>query len=215
MLQHDLPKSLLDGPLPPDTKMEHMYDNWGFTIYRTSYGGNTDLYCESLLQTIKINVRLAITTHASRSREPGDREVGAAMLMVELFRLDDRSDIALEGKSLDGIRDKYPEQRFSWSKRRPGDTAGPPYPCVFLVADAEVLKDIGLGNYVFKCVDMDFFQRDYRHNWRVPQSYYGWMLMGPLGVLPLWQRLWNSQFLEEDIAPNCSLWTTAEDLGPL
>lgn len=193
-----LPAKLLDEPPPPDAKTEDLYDRWGFTIYRTAYGGETNIYWEALLQTLHTNVLVAITQY--HEDEPDEREANAVELLLELLRLDNRSDPALDGKSLDELRDAYHREPFGWLKRQPGAIEGPPNPSVFLVADADVLKSVEAGTYVFKCVDMDFFQRSHVQSPRVPQDYYGWMLMSPIAVLPLWQRLWRSDVLE-NIAP--------------
>lgn len=198
-LQSSLPEKLLDKAPPPDAKVEDIYDQWGFTIYRTAYGGQTDIYWEALLQTIHANLRASITYyHGDKPREEGEE---AGKLLPELFRLDGRSSLNLEGKTLDELRDSYHKEPFCWTRLDPFEEEEHPRPGVFLVADADVLKRVEFGIFVFKCIDMDFYQRDRMPNSRVVQNYWGWMPMSPIAILPLYQRLRDGSALE-DFAPS-------------
>ena len=200
LLQSSLPKKFLDKPFPPEAKAEDIYDQWGFTIYRTAYGGATDAYWEALLQTIHANLRACIKCyHAEDKPREGEEEAGKVLL--EFFRLDERSGLNLEGKTLDELRDSYHKEPFCWGRLDPFEEQEQPRPAVFLVADAEVLRRVEFGTFVFKCVDVDFYQRDYVPNSRVIQNYWGWMPMSPVAILPLFQRLQDGSALE-DFAPS-------------
>ncbi|KAL8366601.1 hypothetical protein RB595_010455 [Gaeumannomyces hyphopodioides] len=98
--------------------------NWGFTIYRTAYGGDTEASWNTLLKNIRQNI------HHNTDREPlreygyapedttskdgrtrKKREVWESLPKArELFRLDPRSDQALlENASPDRLRELFKE----------------------------------------------------------------------------------------------------------
>lgn len=199
LLQSSLPKKFLDQPAPQGAKVEDIYDQWGFTIYRTAYGGQTDLYWGALLQTIHANLRASVVHYHGDKLIEGEERAGE--LLLGLFRLDARSGLNLEGKTLDELRDSYHKEPFCWGRIDPFEEEERPRPAVFLVADADVLKRVELGTFVFKCVDMDFYQREYVSNSRVIQNYWGWMPVSPIAILPLYQRLRDGSALE-DFAPS-------------
>lgn len=191
---------------PPDPGPEDLYGEWGFTIYRTAYGPRTDTYWEALLQTIRGNLRASITQYyegIDRDEPVSEDEKEAGKLLLNLFRLDERSGLNLKDKSLDDLRDSYHKEPFRWRKfyDDPHNPKDEPWPCIFFVADDEVLKRVEAGTYIFKCVDMDFYHREYKPHPRVPQSYWGWMPITPLAVLPLWQEYNDGGFELELVAP--------------
>ncbi|SPJ71140.1 uncharacterized protein FTOL_00868 [Fusarium torulosum] len=116
---------------------------WGFTVYRTYYGPGSDENWNTLL---------------SKAKEEADKELMAYVIggdeetaekLKPLFRLDARSDPALlDGLSLAELCKVYKDKM-----------GGEPEPvhqfCVFLVAEEQVLNQIGQGNFIIKAVDAD------------------------------------------------------------
>ncbi|KIL85982.1 hypothetical protein FAVG1_10951 [Fusarium avenaceum] len=116
---------------------------WGFTVYRTYYGPGSDENWDTL---------------CNKAKEEADKELMACIYdgneeiaekLKPLFRLDARSDpVLLDGLSLAELCKVYKDK-----------TGGEPEPvhrcCVFLVADEQVLSQIGQGNFIIKAVDAD------------------------------------------------------------
>jgi hypothetical protein len=108
----------------------------------------------------------------------------AAQQVWSLFRLDARSDPALEGLSMEQLRLLY----------RTGDGGVPMNADLrshhsFLFADEEVLSNADA--FLIKCVQADYEAADYvPRNVRVDgQHYFGWMKMEFADVLGLWNEL--------------------------
>lgn len=132
-LQSSLPRKFLDETPPADAKVKDIYDQWRYTIYRTAYGGETDIYWEALQQTIQANLRASITHYHGDKHREGEDEAGK--LLLELFRLNARSCLNLEGKTPDELRDLYHKEPFCWAGLGDFEEEKRPTPGVFLVAD--------------------------------------------------------------------------------
>ncbi|KAF2820808.1 hypothetical protein CC86DRAFT_332805 [Ophiobolus disseminans] len=155
------------------------FRNWGYTIYRTAYGPSTDERWQQLLDKIRTQAYAATSRVCQTTADdPTVQQIWA------LFRLDARSDPALEGLSMDQLRLLYGN----------GD-GGVPMNAdlkthrVFLLADKEVLSDAEVS--LIKCVQADYEAADYvPRNTRVGgQSFFGWMPMKAAEIVELWKEL--------------------------
>ncbi|KAH6639117.1 hypothetical protein C7974DRAFT_126550 [Boeremia exigua] len=163
------------------------FRNWGYTIYRTAYGPSTDQQWQQLLEKIRTQA-YAATLRVCEADDPAVQEIWS------LFRLDARSDPALDGLSMEQLRLQYrnsdggvPINADLWSHR------------VFLLADKEVLLDTNA--FLLKCVEADYEAADHvpRNTWLGGQWYFGWMLMRSAEIVELWKEL---EFYDLDrIAP--------------
>lgn len=116
---------------------------WGFTVYRTYYGLGSDQNWDTLRNKAKVEADKGLIACVY------DVNDEIAEKLEPLFRLDARSDPALlDGLSLAELCKVYKDK-----------TSGEPEPvhrcCVFLVADEQVLKQIGRENFIIKAVDAD------------------------------------------------------------
>jgi len=167
------------------------FRNWGFTIYRTAYGPSTDEQWQQLLEEIRAQAHAATLRLCETTADDP-----AMQWLWSLFRLDARSDPALDGLSMEQVRLLY----------RNGDggvamNADFRSHRVFLFADAEVLSKANA--ILVKCVEADYEAADYvpRHSrgGLGKHYYFGWMPMKAPEVVALWKELEVNDL--EDIAP--------------
>ncbi|KAM6505195.1 hypothetical protein FSOLCH5_015114 [Fusarium solani] len=176
-------QSVLEGleQYPPDTDsiepLEEIQQpaNWGFTIYRTYYGPSSDDNWNKLLAATKRHAEEELMTY-------DDHE--AAEKLKPLFRLDARSDPSL----LSGLDRQALCQIYKEGK------GGKPMPSksgfVFLLADEDVLNQVGEGTFIVKAVDAEETPREeipLREGDEPP--YWGWMRMETRQLLELWGEL--------------------------
>lgn len=162
--------------------------NWGFTIYRTYYGPSSDDNWNKMLVATKKHAEEELMTY-------DDDEENEKL--KELFRLDARSDPSL----LSGLDRKALCQTYHEGK------GGKPMPqnegFVFLLADEEVLNQVGEGTFIVKAVDAEETPREeipLREDDDEP-TYWGWMRMETRQLLELWGELeWFRGF-------DCMAWT--------
>lgn len=153
--------------------------NWGFTVYRTSYGPSTEEQWQHFLQKVQTHAYKQTQEVADASENNPD-----FVQIWSLFQIDARSNPALAGLGLDELRRLY----------NSGD-GGPPVNAdlrshrVFLVADDAVLSDV--ETFTVKCVEADYQAND--HIPRNPrlggQRYFGWMPMRAEDIVGLWKEL--------------------------
>lgn len=193
-----------DGDLPADAdSRDDFWHNWGFTIYRTAYGGEqSDRHWQALLDKIRAEAE-------EETRRYGTDEAARAAggRLRALFRLDARSDAArLDGASDDRLRELYKAGEPGADGKPPVMHAAPPRRRHFLVADARVLEDAGAGRRFWaRCVQADYAPEDYAsRNPRVfvGQYFFGWMQMTTRSILDLWSDLYLRDL--EQIAPRSS-----------
>ncbi|KAH7093222.1 hypothetical protein FB567DRAFT_170067 [Paraphoma chrysanthemicola] len=155
------------------------FRNWGYTIYRTAYGPSTDQRWQRLLEKIQIQA-YAATLRVCKTTADNP----AVQQLWSLFRLDARSDPALDSLSMEQLRLLY----------RNGD-GGVPMNAdfrshrVFLLADEEVLSDADAC--LIKCVEADYEAADHvpRNTRLGGQRYFGWMPMRSAEIMELWKEL--------------------------
>lgn len=116
-LRGSLPNKLFEETPPSEGGPEDLYHVSGLTIYRTVYGRQTETSWEALIQTIPANVQACVSeyyTYGESTTSEDEEEAGK--LLLNFFRLDNRSGLSLKGKSLDDLRDSYLKEPFHWSK---------------------------------------------------------------------------------------------------
>ncbi|KAM0376609.1 hypothetical protein ACHAPY_007155 [Fusarium culmorum] len=178
-------RRVLDRTLPENFKY---FRNWGFTIYRTCYGTESDEHWNTLLQT-----RLALGYHAMDEVREDDKRWGfpphndkAAYLekieiMKKLFHLFPREDPdLLNGLDIAGIRKLCLEEaeQAESEKNMVGTCLN-----FVLVEDEGVLKDIANNNFVVKAVGYDWSPIQHAGSW-------GWMRLATGDLLQLWEMLY-------------------------
>jgi hypothetical protein len=187
-----------DETFPAGTDLTPYYRPWGFTIYRTTYGGSSEEHWQSLLDFIRTAVTKEVT-----SDQGVDQADPTAQHIMSLFRLDARSDPeVLDGLGIEEIRKVYEQaiggepMNANWKERR-----------VFLLVDDEVIEEHGfmtgkIGHKPWiKCVEPYYVDSDHiPRNSRVgPQRYFGFMKMRASSVAGLWSLLYTDWLSE--IAP--------------
>lgn len=200
-----------EGDLPADAdERDEFWLNWGFTIYRTAYGGEqSDQHWQALLAKIRAQAEEETRVHATErpgSATAGDAERAADRLRA-LFRLDAHSDAArLDGASDDRLRELYRAGEPPGEDGKPPVMhGGVPRRRHFLVADAQVLEDAGNGRFWARCVQADYEPDDYvsrNPRFFVGQYFFGWMQMTTRSILELWSDLATRDL--DQIAPRSS-----------
>ncbi|KAH4111885.1 hypothetical protein HBH47_233660 [Parastagonospora nodorum] len=171
-----------DRIIMPEEDREQFLRPWGFIIYRTFYGPDSDESWTKLLQTITAGVR------AGLNKMDGAEDTAATAKVLGLFKLDARSDPALlAGLTLEDVRKLYLEEG-------PGaqliNMDNGPWR-LFLLADAEVLGEADLR--LLKVVEGDYdpIDRVPKNTRGGPQRYFGWLTMSPTTVAELWDELYS------------------------
>ncbi|RGP75831.1 hypothetical protein FLONG3_5588 [Fusarium longipes] len=177
----------LDKRLPENFKY---FENWGFTIYRTYYGAESDEHWNTLLEVLRQQTLLALGYHETEEARERERrwkfkrsqsvaeDLEQISWMKKLFRLFPREDPSLlEGLDIHGIRELAIKEhaeaekkllRASWS--------------FVLVADEAVLKDIARCEFVVKAVGYDWHPTTNASSW-------GWVRISTGDLLELWEIL--------------------------
>ena len=172
---------------------------WGFTLYRTEYGGPSEARWQTLVDAIQAHVAAKLAPGGDDDDEEGEEEGESPQVtraaLLRLFRLDVQSDAAaLQSQPLDVLRAQFLEGALAAAAP---ETVLAPQQRIFLLADAEVLGDDeafsdgpGGGLWV-KAVQADYTAADHtpRDAREGPQRYFGWMKMRADAVLGLWRVL--------------------------
>ena len=192
------------------TRDDASYVNWGFTIYRTAYGGTTDQAWQTLLRKIQDDLAEEGAYYKEHhddywSTKPANPE--AADKFMSLFKLDPRSDPdLLEGATMAQVREIYQKGIGG-----PPMTHEIPQYHLFLLADTEVLDAVAKGEFWMKCVQGEYKAEDYtiKDEEGVPTEqlfYYGYIKMTVQSLLVLWDRLsirnlgdFSPPFIEEPV----------------
>lgn len=169
---------------------EGVCDTWGFPIYRTAYGGETDRHWETLLQTIREQVSEELETQQQAEDKNkwrrGNPEAASKLLL--LFRLEPFSDRdLLENAGFDSLRQMYKDNRDDLPAKYTPDRYH-----LFLVADAEVLAAVARGNLWVKIVNPRYRPEDFViKNRRMGRGlwFLGYMWMTTESLLVLWHWL--------------------------
>ncbi|RKK12151.1 hypothetical protein BFJ66_g15686 [Fusarium oxysporum f. sp. cepae] len=183
-------KEKLDRTLPENSKY---YGHWGYTIYRTHYGPESDKQWDTLLDASKRQTMLAVGYYQDMPFEDELMHQRAGFLpktwyyesqkeysddierIKDLFHLDIREDPSLDGLGVHEIRElclrDRPETQEAMAGRR--------FKFV-LLADRAVFKAMERGEFVVKAVSYDW--EDGWNNW-------GWMRIPTGYLLALWHSL--------------------------
>ncbi|KAJ4252462.1 hypothetical protein NW762_011063 [Fusarium torreyae] len=183
----------LDRTLPENSKY---FRNWGFTVYRTYYGPESDKHWNILLDLMRQQTLLALGYHEDESLWENDHkwEVGwykskAAYLsqlnqFKNLFRLDAREDASLlDGLDIASVRELCLKEHSEAEEKLTGAAEF----CFVLVADEAVLRDIAREEFVIKAVGYDWVQKE---------GGWGWVRLHTHDLLELWEMLLLSQLLD-------------------
>ncbi|QPC71938.1 hypothetical protein HYE68_002690 [Fusarium pseudograminearum] len=185
-------RRVLDRTLPENFKY---FRNWGFTIYRTYYGTESDEHWNTLLQVLTQQTRLALGYHerekvknmdyrwASDPRREDSVYTDRIQIMKKLFRLLPREDPdLLTGLDIAAIRKLCLEEgEYDESEK---NMVGSCFNFV-LVADEAILKDIANNEFVIKAVGYDWCPIQNQGSW-------GWMRLATGDLLQLWENLFIS-----------------------
>ncbi|KAF5259703.1 hypothetical protein FOXYS1_9668 [Fusarium oxysporum] len=174
------------------------YRNWGFTVYRTYYGPDSDKHWETLIDAMTRQTHLALGYHETEMIYQEDQRqkwglyadksdyVDDINRLKKLFRLTVRDDSSvLDGLDIPRIRDLCRKELPEASKNIEGAKA-----CFVFVADEAVLNDIARGVFVIKVVG---------YNWDEDRIGQGWMRIPTGEVLTFWESLLLWDFIETDV----------------
>ncbi|KAH5960418.1 hypothetical protein HBI85_159660 [Parastagonospora nodorum] len=151
---------------------------WGFTIYRTYHGPDSDEQWSALLEKITDGVGESLTY-----LEEVDKNPDAVTKALLHFRTDARSDAAtLDGMSLQDVRFAFldgvggqpmnTEENYPWR--------------LFLLADAQVLQNPDLSLIKVAAPHYDPGRHVPRNGWSGRKKYFGWITMPTSAVLELY-----------------------------
>ncbi|RSL94207.1 hypothetical protein CDV31_014409 [Fusarium ambrosium] len=162
------------------------YHQWGFPIYRTYYGPESDKHWNMLLGALKHQTRLAFGFFEDEEDVEEEVDQGDVQRLKELFHLDTREDASL----LDGL-----DVRDIWAlcQNEEVDKQRAMADRVFrfvLLADRSVFKDIERGEFIVKAISLD---------WREGFRGWGWMRIPTGYLLDLWQTLMLSSYHTERV----------------
>ncbi|CAI6296072.1 unnamed protein product [Periconia digitata] len=169
------------------------YLPWGFTIYRTHYGEDSDEHWTALVQMIRADVKSQILD--KREEDP------LAQQLLSLFTLDARSDASkYDGLSMDELRiafrDKIGGEPMNADRREHR---------VALLVDQDVIDaqramvGVARNQPWVKCVEIDYVASEHEpRHWRLPrQTYFGWMKLDARNIPQFWDQLtvqWMFEF---------------------
>ncbi|KAG5788781.1 hypothetical protein H9Q69_012152 [Fusarium xylarioides] len=176
----------------------HHYRKWGFTIYRTYYGKESDKHWQALLYSLRHQTKLAFGAF----EDDGETDQDGMRRVQELFYLDVRENPSqLDGLDVRGLREfckaekikqtealKRADPKYRVSTRYHETPAMAEYLFNFvLLADKAVLKDLENGEFIVKTISLLW---DGYSGW-------GWMRIPTGYLLELWIFLmWNKNRTE-------------------
>lgn len=153
-------------------------EKWGFTVYRTAYGSESERYWRAIIDDLQAQVPASLNERTDGQPDPKAQEV------LSLFRLDPQSDEErLAGLTMQQMREHFLQESNNEQDPRPMNTFKPPMlgNHLFLLVDEEVISAAASGQdeqLWVKCVDADYRAEDaVPRNTRVRQTYFGWMKM--------------------------------------
>ncbi|KAG9495645.1 hypothetical protein J7337_012199 [Fusarium musae] len=171
----------------------HHYRKWGFTIYRTYYGKESDKHWKTLLYSLRHQTKLAFGAF----EDDGETDQDDMRRVQELFHLDHRDDPSkLDGLDVRGLREfcnaeklqetevvEKANRKLRVSTRPPENRAMADYLFDYvLLADEAVLKNVENGEFIVKAVSLSW---DGHSGW-------GWVRIPTGYLLDLWTFLmWN------------------------
>ncbi|RBQ75506.1 hypothetical protein FVER14953_13770 [Fusarium verticillioides] len=188
------------GRKNPDNLHHLRHRNWGFSVYRTYYGKDSDKHWQALLYSLRHQTKLAFG--AFEDEEEADQD--DRRQVQELFHLDIRENPScLDGLDVRGLRDFCNAEKLKESKVTGREEGNIKYRVstrpdegramaddlfkFVLLADEAVLKDIGNGEFIVKTISLSW---DGYSGW-------GWMRIPTGYLLELWIFLmWNKHRTE-------------------
>ncbi|CEI63245.1 hypothetical protein FVEN_g216 [Fusarium venenatum] len=186
----------LDRMLPENFKY---FRTWGFRIYRTYYGPESDESWNTLLQVLPQQIRLALGYHEIDEVRGKDRRwardthrdevvyLERLEVMKKLFRLIPREDPdLLAGLDIAGVGKVCLEEGEHVESEK--NIVGSRFNFA-LVADERILKDIANNNFVVKAVGYDWDPVQHSYSW-------GWIRLRTGDLLQFWENLFISYELD-------------------
>ncbi|KAI1056072.1 hypothetical protein LB507_001492 [Fusarium sp. FIESC RH6] len=169
---------------------------WGFTIYRAYYGEESEEAWRMLLYSLRHQTKLAFGAYAEGADTEHDVNSNDIQRLKDLFSLEVREDLCLEGLDVRGLREfckaelskeietiETPNRR-RFKTTRPRETQGMAdweFDYV-LLADEAVLKDVARGEFIVKAVSFKWKDGEFDSTW-------GWMRIPTGYLLELWHHL--------------------------
>lgn len=205
-----------DVPLGKDISECGFKEKWGFTIYRTTYGSESERYWEAIINDLQAQVPTSLSERVQSSRNHGEgtrswvdpgEPATEAQEILSLFRLDPRSDEKrLAGLTMQQTRENFLQETNNTQDLRPMNTFRPKMlgNHLLLLVDDEVISAAasGQGQQLWvKCVDADYkAENAVPRNPRVRQTYFGWMKMTTRSLVDFREHLETFREFER-IAP--------------
>lgn len=155
------------------------YKQWGFVIYRTYYGPESDQQWTMLIKHISTTVLAGLRKYQDQGEDPK-----AVSILSANFKLDARSDpTALNGLTMDQVSQLYcDEVGGSFLEMR--DSLIPDHR-ILLLADEEVLNNVDTG--VVRVVQAAPIED------ADPECHYQWMRLWVGLLIQFWVDLENSE----------------------
>jgi hypothetical protein len=161
----------------PDDHDKH-YKPWGFTLYRTCYGPESNQQWDLLIN----NISTAVLARLMTCRDQGDDPKNFSII-TENFKLDTRSDPnTLDGLTIEAVSQHYHDEV---DKPMQMTTSLTPDHKIFLLADEETLQNLDSG--VLKVVQAAPSGND-------PECYFQWMRLDSKFLIDFWVDLENSDY---------------------
>ncbi|KAF5641494.1 uncharacterized protein FTJAE_4146 [Fusarium tjaetaba] len=174
------------------------YRKWGFTVYRTYYGSDSNQHWDALIDAMTRQTLLALGYHEDDDMFKNDKRQKRGLYsnkakyledvnrLKKLFRLSTREDVSLlDGLDIHQIREVCVKELPEAKKNIEGANH-----CFALVADEAVLKDVARGVFVIKAVGYD---------WDEDRAGQGWVRMLTGDILSLWESLLLCDYICHDI----------------
>lgn len=200
----------LDKMLPENFKY---FRNWGFTIYRTYYGAESDEHWNTLVTILRHQTSLGLGLLESEELREDDDEwikrcggdkfkwADKVNIVRKLFRLFPREDASLlDGLNIVGVREVCAKEHDEATEKMAGA-----FFKFALVADEAVLKDIANCRFVVKAIDYDWDPRNSRGS---P----GWIQLFTGDLLALWGVLFAAYLMDTNKYMELVLWDRENDV---
>ncbi|KAG6365720.1 hypothetical protein INS49_007331 [Diaporthe citri] len=190
-----------DAPPGKDISECYFKEKWGFTVYRTAYGGESERYWQAIIDDLNAQVPDSVKELTSGQPEAQTQEI------ISLFRLDPQSnEKQMAGLTTQQMRETFLQACSNEQETRPMNALRPPMlgSHLFLLVDEEVVAAATSeqnDQLCVKCVDADYRAEEaVPRNTRVRQTWFGWMMMTTRSLAAFRDHLYLKSELQH-IAP--------------
>ncbi|KLO83408.1 hypothetical protein CEK26_002013 [Fusarium fujikuroi] len=173
------------------------YKNWGFAIYRTYYGAESDTPWKTLLEVLKQQTLLSVGYYENEHIWKRDwkwymgpwkdkaKYVASLDTFKSLFRLLPKEDpLLLKDLDIKDLRDICQKEHPEAEERMAGASF-----CFVLVADKAVLDGIARNEFLVKALGYDW-------EGHIEDGGWGWVRLETGRLLELWEALLLSQLMD-------------------